>query len=212
MKLEGCSLYFDGTVVTSPTCWDGANVFGPVGKTLVKSKYPAQQIQVINMTVNAIDENPVPGSDVAAAGGKFQVKYTHVQCVLFFLLSLFVAARMGGCKGIEPALSPWREKNETKKLSQVRREHAVRPLQQAQPGDRHGPALDRVGARRRRVWRQRHAEREKRDDWEAGHRRLHEETRAAHPPGHGLEDCRLKKKMKGALGFFAALRTFFLRL
>ena len=84
MKLEGCSLYFDGTVVTSPTCWDGANVFGPVGKTLVKSKYPAQQIQVINMTVNAIDENPVPGSDVAAAGGKFQVKYTHVQCVLSF--------------------------------------------------------------------------------------------------------------------------------
>jgi len=118
VKLEGCSLYFDGTVVTSPTCWDGANVFGPVGKTLVKSKYPAQQIQVINMTVNAIDENPVPGSDVAAAGGKFQVKYTHVQCVL--LLSRFVAARMG-CKGSEPALSPRKEtKKRNKKLSQVR--------------------------------------------------------------------------------------------
>ena len=79
MKLEGCSLFFDGTVVESPTCWDGANVFGPVGKTLVKAKTPSQQIKEINMTVNAIDESPVPGSDVAAAGGRFQVRYTHVQ-------------------------------------------------------------------------------------------------------------------------------------
>ena len=79
VKLEECALYFDGTVVTSPSCWDGANVFGPVGKTVVKAKYPSQQIQVINMTVFAVDESPVPGSDVAAAGGRFQVKYTHVQ-------------------------------------------------------------------------------------------------------------------------------------
>ena len=38
VKLEDCSLFFDGTVVTSPTCWDGANVFGPVGKTVVKAR------------------------------------------------------------------------------------------------------------------------------------------------------------------------------
>lgn len=79
VKLEECALYFDGTVVTSSSCWDGANVFGPVGKTVVAAKYPSQQIQVINMTVFAVDENPVPGSDVAAAGGRFQVKYTHSQ-------------------------------------------------------------------------------------------------------------------------------------
>lgn len=79
VKLEECALYFDETVITSPSCWDGANVFSPVGKTLVKSKFPSQQIQVINLTVNAIDENPIPGSDVAAAGGKFQVKFTHCQ-------------------------------------------------------------------------------------------------------------------------------------
>ena len=45
----------------------------------MKSKFPAQQIDLINMTVNAIDENPIPGSDVAAAGGKFQIRFTHVQ-------------------------------------------------------------------------------------------------------------------------------------
>lgn len=43
----------------------------------------------MNFTVNAIDENPVPGSDVAAAGGKFRVLYTHGQCVLLFCLVFF---------------------------------------------------------------------------------------------------------------------------
>lgn len=45
VELEECSLLFDDTVVTSPSCWDGANAFGPVGKTLVKSKFPAQQVR-----------------------------------------------------------------------------------------------------------------------------------------------------------------------
>lgn len=37
------------------------------------------KIKIINFTVNALDLNPVPNSDVAAAGGKFQVKFTHCQ-------------------------------------------------------------------------------------------------------------------------------------
>ena len=71
------------------------------------TRFPAQQIQVINMTVNAVDENPVPGSDVAAAGGKFQVRYTHSQFAENSQLNPTLFTRINQEIATDPRLTSW---------------------------------------------------------------------------------------------------------
>ena len=70
VTLTGCSLYMDGSVVSSPSCWNGADL-KDVDVVQQASAWPEGSIRAINMTVNVVD--------AAGGGAPFAVLYTHCQ-------------------------------------------------------------------------------------------------------------------------------------
>ena len=98
VTLTSCSLYMDGTTITSPTCWNGADI-KDVTVVQQKSAWPEGAIRAINLTVNAVDVNN--------GALPFQVFYTHCQFAYGFTDNPFGFNPINQALVTDPRVTNW---------------------------------------------------------------------------------------------------------
>lgn len=98
VQLTGCTLYFDGTTATSPSCWGGANKDDTQILQMV-SAWPEGSIRAINITVNAVD--------VAGGNTPFTVLYTHCQFAYNFYYNPLGFNPVNQVLATDPRVTNW---------------------------------------------------------------------------------------------------------